>query len=444
MRTRNKTVPRNIPYAWNAYPADTDNDQWVFSGPGALTAGIGEPNDLSLKDERMMDELWNDDPRAYHDCKHTTVKRDHAHAGGGSSIDVVSGSGALAKYHYFIPNPATFKHVLGWEQLIVNAERLDPYFALPQLPHHITIDKDPFDTDFSIWFLLRDLQQVRHSIKQLKKHVSFFRKYGKLTAKQIHDLNLNVQYGILPTYDDIKTFVSTCINWRKAYDKLRLQQDQVYTWHSEVTNLNDIFEAHSSSKVFNQTLFSDAQVYFHRTGLNATHRRTMKYRYTCPEMTGFLARFAQFVESFGLLDPVAIWDLVPWSFVVDWFIPVGSWLHKHRFRTFWADILVLDYCESIKVEFFGVLTWVHKWGFRPSEVSTIESGATSLGFKAYSRKRFLPPIASFSQPKSVSDVCKLRRVAMAASLVAQRCPRGPRAHGRVYYWNSNGASGSVG
>lgn len=49
-------------------------------------------------------------------------------------------------------------------------------------------------------------------------------------------------------------------------------------------------------------------------------RRTRYIQYECVEEMGF-------TRQLGLLDPLSVaWELLPWSFVVDWFIPIGSYL----------------------------------------------------------------------------------------------------------------------
>jgi hypothetical protein len=47
---------------------------------------------------------------------------------------------------------------------------------------------------------------------------------------------------------------------------------------------------------------------------------TKYIQYECVEEMGF-------ARQLGLLDPLSVaWELMPWSFVIDWFIPVGSYL----------------------------------------------------------------------------------------------------------------------
>lgn len=48
--------------------------------------------------------------------------------------------------------------------------------------------------------------------------------------------------------------------------------------------------------------------------------RTRYIQYECTEVMGI-------PRQLGLLDPLSVaWELLPWSFVIDWFIPIGSYL----------------------------------------------------------------------------------------------------------------------
>jgi hypothetical protein len=58
---------------------------------------------------------------------------------------------------------------------------------------------------------------------------------------------------------------------------------------------------------------------------------TVNYKYFSEGMTGLLGRSKFVAQRLGInVDPSIGWDLIPLSFVVDWVIPVGEWLHRHR------------------------------------------------------------------------------------------------------------------
>lgn len=44
------------------------------------------------------------------------------------------------------------------------------------------------------------------------------------------------------------------------------------------------------------------------------------------------AQAPSLAQQLGLLDPLSVaWEKLPWSFVVDWFIPIGQWLNANGF-----------------------------------------------------------------------------------------------------------------
>lgn len=59
--------------------------------------------------------------------------------------------------------------------------------------------------------------------------------------------------------------------------------------------------------------------------VQATRIRTIKYKYTLLEQVST-------ARSLGLLNPAAVlWEKLPFSFVVDWFIPIGNYLDSVSF-----------------------------------------------------------------------------------------------------------------
>lgn len=115
------------------------------------------------------------------------------------------------------------------------------------------------------------------------------------------------------------------------------------------------------------------------------------------------------IQQLGLDDPLGlIWELTPYSFVVDWFLPVGQWLSSFR---------------SIKgLTFQGGYTYVKSQGrgywrykaypwSRPSNVTTTYLSKWRIPlntFPSYHWEGFTP------------EKFGLRQVAHTAALVAQK------------------------
>lgn len=119
---------------------------------------------------------------------------------------------------------------------------------------------------------------------------------SKLKANDISGRWLELQYGWLPALSD--TYEAA-----KAYEVI-------------------------TSKPRTSTVRAgiSAQVNWegHLAGSFATARRTCKYRISyIYEMTEQLTT----ARTLGLTDPLSVaWEVIPYSFVVDWFIPIGTYL----------------------------------------------------------------------------------------------------------------------
>lgn len=315
---------------------------------------------------------------------------------------------------------------------------LELVFADESLPSTLSITKDPFETDFSVWFVLADLWQMKGLVKQLIGSEALNRSFRRLdelpardTAKELADKHLLVQFGLLPTIKDLQEFASILMNWRDRYsdmDKLL----KTRPWHEPKIDISkrfpDITFSGTSPVSINSYGFTHVNMRCDQKTISAEFCRTASYSFVCPEFQGWLARLKQFIDAFGILDPAAIWDNVPFSFVVDWFFGISKWLSKNKPRLFPADVLIHDYCESIKVE--TERRWYASTYVAPHLPDTGEvvwQDNVFLGretYTTYLRRRFRPEAQYISVPPSrKAGVVTLRRALISASLVAQRLPR---------------------
>lgn len=136
-----------------------------------------------------------------------------------------------------------------------------------------------------------------------------------LRSKDISSAWLAMQYGWLPT-------VSDAFEAAKAFEKLNEKRATTYTaTHTKRRSYN----SSASPSLYSCAAVGDVSV-------------RLKYR---------LEEQLTAERELGLTDPVSIaWELLPWSFVVDWFLPVGdyfealnlipklkgSWVRSDRYR----------------------------------------------------------------------------------------------------------------
>jgi hypothetical protein len=170
----------------------------------------------------------------------------------------------------------------------------------------------------------------------------------------------------------------------------------------------------------------------------ATWRGLTLYGFTSPDLQSWASRLGQICDSFGILDPAALWDVIPFSFIIDWFFTTQSFFHSLKPRFFSADAVVYDYMESVKVETFVEYRIIN--GYTPNHgvypVPDLPSLAVPLDnglvgreiYTTYCRHRFRPDgfsigLSGISSPHVKNSFVSLSRIGIAASLTAQRVPR---------------------
>jgi len=136
---------------------------------------------------------------------------------------------------------------------------------------------------------LRDLRRPQDMIPKLKNLESL---------KGISGNYLSVQYGLLPTISDIKEILG-------AFKKVAPYVDRNgYQTYSAVHS-----ESSSSSSYF--------------------YERTQRIKIAIENEDSAMQDLANKIESAGFsLTLQNVWDLIPYSFVLDWFIDVGSMLER--------------------------------------------------------------------------------------------------------------------
>lgn len=118
-------------------------------------------------------------------------------------------------------------------------------------------------------------------------------------------------------------------------------------------------------------------------------------------------------NQLGLVNPAAVaWELVPFSFVVDWFIPVG------RFLDSWNDFLGLDVTEPYTTRTIEYKSHYQRWTY-PPVVQTDDTWSTGYRF---TRDTTIPGAALYVRPyKGIS----VTRAATAIALLVQQLNRLP-------------------
>jgi len=304
----------------------------------------------------------------------------------------------------------------------------------------IDIGNDPFDRGFSIWFLVRDLMDLKHigaSVVKILSHKGVPRSIPG-TFRDVAQAHVLHQYGIAPSVADIHDFVDIIKRICNAYFG-KGQFTKLYTAHAKT----QLVPAKSFSKdlTFQQELTS-ATVHAEYDQRPIMAFLTLKYYFVCPELTGFLSHLRAIADILGLADPAGLWDILPWSFVIDWFFDVQTFLHKHlRPKFLPVDLVIADACQSIHIDGNVRTSMSGKWGWTsdcldvaaplPTQVNKLFAEST---YNCVARRRVFPYPIRVNPPKlKLGTGLTIRRIIMGHCLVGLRSQVKVRSSSATHY-----------
>lgn len=156
---------------------------------------------------------------------------------------------------------------------------------------------------------------------------------------------LELNFGWLPIIDDVVSlcnYIDGLIDSDSAEETLfsfsgymKYQYAGSHVPRPEVTELNKEWEnslSNATSTVWDYDACEGISTF--KVGINTTWK---------PESS-----ILNILNSIGLANPAAVaWEIVPFSFVVDWFIPINRWLESLSAT---IGLKLMDYSESVKLD----------------------------------------------------------------------------------------------
>lgn len=197
---------------------------------------------------------------------------------------------------------------------------------------------------------------------------------------------LELQYGWLPLLGDLHGAAKALADTVERQQKLtfRVGKTKHYTLEADTTYLKTFYEN--------------------------TYRRQMKVVLSCaPDPLGLT-----------LADPLSIaWEIMPYSFVADWFIPIGDYMNAQRIRRLLSTASVVT---SVKFLQNRVVTGYTGYGGNGS-AGYRDDGSSQTAY--YSKMTFNRTVSSalpdipLPSVKPLDEVLSWRRAANAISLAYQ-------------------------
>lgn len=311
---------------------------------------IAYMKEQSFTQETMIDEEpvgGNDRPER--SCAHTKFT---ARNTGGEYTIVRPSASTMERYpDYLTMTGYPYKLPRNWNFL---------YSELPSLPDIFPEWLAANDIAGSAFGGLPFLGELRKTVQMVKQPLSFLKglkvpngqraaplgyildKYGFGRASNAW---LVKKYGWDPLIGDLQKFSHLVYNMSEHYQRY-LDGDQIWTKVDEKRFLGELEDEVRTSTTTTETLQT------RRTSHHA--RLTFEYRVKPAAQTGHVLSYANYcARRFGLgLDSVAAasWELMPYSFVADWFIPVGSKLNGLSHSPCFAEFRKQSYHYTLRQE----------------------------------------------------------------------------------------------
>jgi hypothetical protein len=210
----------------------------------------------------------------------------------------------------------------------------------------------------------------------------------------IADEHLHWAFGVLPLISDIKKIFKIISTFDKVFDGLLSNRQRTYRYGHE-TGLVDwpMNQPSVGGQVPGSTM--DIGKYKGVGKQWATHLRRdlfcewkgyLGYHLRSPEfVNGPLGGLLVFLDTFGVQpDPEIIWDAIPYSFVVDWFISIGEELHKYEVDLVPVTMTVTDAMHQVRLRLY------RDWYYRTSIVDDDLHWQFTESISFFLRRRYLP------------------------------------------------------
>lgn len=283
---------------------------------------------------------------------------------------------------------------------------------------------------------LKDFKRIAESMSS-----GFLSKWEKLQslvgyvkrdkpAAKLAKMYLSYSYAWAPLYKDLESLIKSMTGIKRRFDELVLRQKkpQQSYWGTTIAGSQTTRSLHS----FGNDGPTGGWVgpflgkYYWNVYLNASsgirYSATVRYRFTMPDVIG--STMGQIKAALDILgvspNPGIIWNAIPFTFVIDYFVNVGRFLNSMRVDNLDFKTEISDFCHSVKYERsiemeMGGNTYNWQTGYKLLGMSTVDYCTKSV----YERRVGFPDFSGAIQTSGLNP----REFSLLGALVGANAKR---------------------
>jgi hypothetical protein len=169
--------------------------------------------------------------------------------------------------------------------------------------------------------------------------------------------NLFYQFTLRPTISDVNHIIDRVKTLEDKLDQLIKMGNDVQTRHvswpitDRVTLPSDyvfqdvaLFGDYPGHKTYVETRWQSRPAY----------HATLRYKFDVSALKALKGSIRTYLDAFGVSDVLpTFWEAIPYSFLVDWFVNIGSWLRsiENALKGDLMPIQIVDFSHSVKFNY---------------------------------------------------------------------------------------------
>lgn len=319
-----------MPFKSRSEPHEALTGENINIPSGTVMASWTRTPNVPATSEVIVDEELR--KRRYGNCKHWKTRYQHWPSICPFSVEAIV-DGKFVSYDYLLDTSCVYS-------------RVDLSFpsSLDKIPNFsglaFSTMKPSLSGDLALTVFLAEVTQLK-SLLDIFKALDFSKL--KRLRKQIAGDYLNWSFGWMPTFAEL----SGMWDLLGAFEK-RLRDFKSRSGSTQVRHFKLPLEDLSESEDFLWHYEVKSRT---RRITSREYNATMKFTYSISNLDLQYSQLRGLADMLGLKFGAAVlWELIPFSFVVDWFFNVGDYLSQFEKDYLDSQVTIIDFCHSYKAK----------------------------------------------------------------------------------------------